>query len=365
MAISDDGMSSVESVGFGSQIGDSFKGILTGIVLFPLSLFMIFKVETCTQASDAFKNAVPVANMEEGKPIYVTGKLTADQVGNRFIQTGSYISVSVSSEVYAWDEDTKTEGSGSNKKKITECKLEWTSNPSNPSNFKLDKCKNKPLYKTSVSAETTYAKNGSVNQDGKAYNVDLESVNFTSDVKSMTPSEDQIIPNGFIKNGNYLYNRSNCSNDPIEGCERITLKTTPIPNENMTFLGSLNGTKIDFYSYKDEKFLSASPGDFKEALKDIKSDDSTMKWIMRAVCFFMMWGSFVMMSGPFTTLLEYIPFVGDFGSGALKFVFGVIAFIITSITIIIVKFWWLWLLIIVGGIGFGYYKRQQQKAQQA
>lgn len=46
MALSDDGMSSVEDVGFGEQIGDSFKSILAGIGMLPLSIFMIFKVET-------------------------------------------------------------------------------------------------------------------------------------------------------------------------------------------------------------------------------------------------------------------------------------------------------------------------------
>jgi hypothetical protein len=70
MAISNDGMSSSESVGFFSQFGDSVKGILTGFALIPLSIFLIFKVETCTQAGDAFKNAKPVTQMEEGKPVY-------------------------------------------------------------------------------------------------------------------------------------------------------------------------------------------------------------------------------------------------------------------------------------------------------
>ena len=77
IAISNDGMSSSESVGFYSQFGDSVKGILTGFALIPLSIFLIFKVETCTQAGDAFKNAKPVTQMEEGKPVYITGKLSA------------------------------------------------------------------------------------------------------------------------------------------------------------------------------------------------------------------------------------------------------------------------------------------------
>ncbi|MCB1144854.1 MAG: hypothetical protein KDK54_21585 [Leptospiraceae bacterium] len=363
MALSDDGMSSVEDVGFGEQIGDSFKSILAGIGMLPLSIFMIFKVETCTQASEAFKHAVPVTEKQEGKPIYVTGKLTASPIGNSFIRQGSYISVSVSSEVYAWDEETKTEGSGSNKKKRKTCKLEWTSNPDNPSSFTLEECKKKIAYKIPVKAETIYATNGKLTQDGTAYGVDLSKVSYTSDVKSETPTSDQIISNGYIPDGNYLYNRSDCDTNPTEGCQRIKLSTRPIPSEDMTFLGDLKSGNIDFYEYDDSKFLSASPGDFKEAMKDIKSDDSTMKWIGRILCFLVMWASFVMMAGPMTTLLEYIPFVGDFGSGIIKFVLGALAFVITFVTIVLVKFWYIWLLILIGSIGFAIYTRKNQQAQ--
>jgi hypothetical protein len=68
--------------------------------------------------------------------------------------------------------------------------------------------------------------------------------------------------------------------------------------------------------------------------------------------------SFVLMAGPLMTLLEFIPFVGEFGKGALNFVFGAIAFVITAVTIILVKFWYIWLLLILGGIGYAIYKRQ-------
>ncbi|MDX1958478.1 MAG: TMEM43 family protein [Leptospiraceae bacterium] len=360
MAISDDGMSSTESVGFFSQIGDSIKGILIGMVLLPASIYTVFKVETCTQAGAAFKNAKPVAQMEQGKPIYVTGKLTADPIGSRFVQPGKYIRISQDSQVYAWDEEEKTEGSGSNKKKIKECKLEWTTNPRNPSSFSLPGCKNKPFHKKLFQNETVVAQDGAVNADGKTYKVNLKDVNFTSAVPTRDPDDANIILNGFTKSDRYLFEKKECASSPIEGCERVNIDVTPIPEADMTFLGSLSGSSIVPYVFKDDKFLNASVGTYEQTLTDIKNDDSTMKWIGRGLAFLMMWAAFSMMAGPLTTLLEFIPFVGEFGSGAIHFVLGAVAFVITAITIILVKFWFIWLAILIGGIGFAYYKRKQK-----
>jgi hypothetical protein len=358
MAISDDGMFSSESVGFGSQIGDSIKGILAGIVLFPLSFYAIFKVETCNQAGDAFKKAKPISQKEEGKPIYVTGNLSADPLGSQFLKAGSYLSIAESSEVYAWDEEERTEGSGNNKKKIKECKLEWTSNPRNPSSFTLPNCKKKVHYKRKVESSTVHAQNGQISADGQKYSINLQEVSFASSVTGTDPSSEDYILGSYKPAGKYLYNDPNCDSSPREGCERVSVRATPIPSSEMTFLGDVNGNKIVKYIYKDDQFLNASIGNYQQTMANIKSDDATMKWVGRGIAFAMMWASFVLMAGPLMTLLEFIPFVGEFGKGALNFVFGAIAFVITAITVILVKFWYIWLLLLLGAIGYAIYKRK-------
>ncbi|MBP7281000.1 MAG: hypothetical protein KBA66_05455 [Leptospiraceae bacterium] len=365
MAISSDGMSSSESVGFFSQFGDSLKGILTGFALIPLSIFVVFKVETCTQAGDAFKNAKPVTQMEEGKPVYITGKLTAQPVGSLFVKQGNYISVSESSEVYAWDETERTEGDGSNKKKVRECKLKWTSNPDNPSSFKLPACKSKPFHQKRVKNDTNVATGGMLASDGKSYKVNLADTDFTSSVPSSKPADSEINTNGFVSSGNYLYENANCANSEFEGCERVTVSATPIPEGDMTFLGKLNGDTLGKFTYKDESFMSASVGDYAQTMKAIKSDDSTMKWIGRFCAFIMLWSGLSLLIGPVTMLLDFIPFVGTMGSSVLRFALGVVAFVIIAITSILVQFWYIWLLLIVGAVGYGYYKKKNAAATPA
>ncbi len=365
MAISSDGMSSSESVGFFSQFGDSIKGILTGFALIPLSLFLVFKVETCTQAGDAFKNAKPVTQMEEGKPVYITGKLTAQPVGSLFVKTGSYISVSESSEVYAWDEEERTEGEGSNKKKVRECKLKWTSDPESPSKFQLPACKAKAFHQRSVKSDTNVATGGKLSSDGKSYSVNLADTDFTSSVPSSKPADNELNMGRFVSSGTYLYSSSSCANNEVEGCERVSVSAIPIPDGDMTFLGTLKGDTLGKYTYKDEAFMSAGIGDYAQTMAAVKSDDSTKKWIGRFISFLMLWTGLSLLVGPVTMLLDFIPFVGTMGSSAIRFVLGIVAFVITAVTIILVKFWYIWLLLIVGAVGYGYYKKKNATATPA
>ncbi|MBM9502335.1 TMEM43 family protein [Leptospira sp. 201903071] len=356
---SPDGMSSTESVGFLSQMGNSFKSILTGVVLLPVSFIIIYNVETCEQASAALKNAAPVGSAKEGQPSYITGTLKASPLSGNFVKSGSYISYSVSSEVYAWDEEVKTEGSGSNKKEVRNCVLEWTSSPENPSGFKLSGCRSKAFHKKSVKDESESATGGSVLADGKSYSVNLSDVDFTSQVSSRDAHEDEIKTNGFVLGDGYLFSSKSCADEEKEGCERVKVSVTPIPDGEMTFIGDIKGTKVGkFVSEEGNKFLNASVGGFAETMKDIQSDDNTMKWVGRFIGFFAMFSSFTLMAGPLTSLLSFIPFVGDLGGGLIKVVLGVIAFVLTAITILLVKFWYIWLILLLGAIGYAIYKKK-------
>ncbi|MBE8364111.1 TMEM43 family protein [Leptospira borgpetersenii] len=356
---SPDGMSSTEGVGFLSQMGNSFKSILTGVVLLPVSFVIIYNVETCEQASAALKNAVPVGQAKDNQPSYVTGILKANPLGGRFVKSGPYISYSVSSEVYAWDEEVKTEGSGSNKKEVRNCVLKWTSSPENPSNFKLSGCRTKPYHRQSVKDQSDSASGAVIFSEGKNYSVNLEEVDFTSQVSSRDANENEILSNGFVYGEGYLYSSKACVESEKEGCERVQVSVTPIPEKDMTFIGDIKGNRVaHFTSAEGNKFLNASVGDFAETIADIKSDDNTMKWVGRFIGFIAMFSSFTLMAGPLTSLLSFIPFVGDLGGGLIKVVLGIVAFIITAITILLIKFWYIWLVLLLGGIGYAIYKRK-------
>lgn len=368
---SNDGMSSSESYGGFSQFGDSLKGMLTGFVLFPLSLFIIFKVETCQQAGDVLQKAVPVAEAKDGQPAYVTGKLQAEPLASRFIKKGKYIIVSNSTEIFAPYEQERTEGKGTDKRKFRRCKYKWMKSLKDPAVFKLSGCKRERerirrdtlLYPDA----TAYAKNAKVVAGGKTYQVNLKDVKLTSGVSRQEPDADALIAGTLTKAGKYLYTLPRCSEKGDEklllGCERVEVRVTPIPSGEMTFIGNIKGGAISpFTSNKGNKFLSAGIGTFKQTMGEVKSDDATMKRVGYFICFMMVWVSFMLLTGPLTTLVDFIPFVGEMGKAGINILLGVVAFVITAVTILIVKLWWLWILLFIGGIGYGIYKRKSQTA---
>ncbi|TGK00113.1 hypothetical protein EHQ53_04660 [Leptospira langatensis] len=351
MAFEDSG----EGGGILGSIGESIKGILAGVVLFPASLFLIYQVETCEQAGAALKGAVPASQAHSGVASYVTGKLSASPLGGEFVKPGKYISYSQSSEVYAWEETSKED---SNKKKTYDCKLDWVSSPTNPRDFKSSTCKSKPYHKSTIVDRNSYAFDARIKgEDGKTYTVSLGDVDLTSEVSSVVPEGGQL-SRGILEEG-HLYLSEKCARDTVEGCERISVSVVPIPEENMTFVGSVSGTTVGKFTSKEgNKFLNASIGDYLTTMKDIQSDDNTQKWIMRGLCFAVMWVSFILLLGPLMSLLSFIPFVGEFGKAALSIVLGIIALLITAVTILLVKFWYIWLILGLAAIGFAIYKRR-------
>ncbi|MEI1278699.1 TMEM43 family protein [Leptospira venezuelensis] len=344
---------------FGS-IGDSFKGMLAGVVLFPLSLYLIFQVETCEQASAALKGALPASQAKAGVASYVTGKLSADTLGGEFVKPGKYISYSQSSEVYAWKETSKEDSK--TKKTIYDCELDWISSPKNPKNFKDPACKSKPFYKATVDDKSSVASDAKVKtDDGKTYSVNLSKVDLTSAVPSVSPGSGELSKG--IAEGDHIYLSQKCASDQTEGCERISVSLVPVPEESMTFVGSVSGSSIgEFTSEEGNKFLNASVGDYQTTMKDIQSDDNTTKWLMRLGCFIAMWVSFNLLAGPLLSLLSFVPFVGELGKAALSVVFGVVAFVITAITILLVKFWYIWLILGLAAISYAIYKKKAATA---
>ncbi|TGK04872.1 hypothetical protein EHO59_08435 [Leptospira semungkisensis] len=355
MAFEDSG----EGGGILGSIGESIKGILAGVALFPASLFLIYQVETCEQAGAALKGAVPAAQAQAGLASYVTGKLSANSLGGEFVKPGKYISYSQSSEVYAWEETSKED---SNKKKTYDCKLDWVSSPKNPRDFKSSQCKSKQYHRSTVEDKDSYASDARIKgEEGKTYTVHLGEVDFTSEVGSIVPEAGQL-SRGTVEDG-YLYLSEKCARDTVEGCERISVSVVPIPEENMTFVGSVSGASVGKFTSKEgNKFLNASVGDYLTTMKDIQSDDNVQKWVMRGVCFVVMWVSFILLLGPLMSLLSFIPFVGEFGKAALSIFLGIIAFLITGITILLVKFWYIWLILGLAAIGYAIYKRKAATA---
>jgi len=354
----------VEEQGALSQIGSSFKGMLTGFVCFVVSFFVLWCGATRIDWSKQFKDAVPVEKAKAEQPAYLTGTPVADKIGDTYLPQGNYLVISKTPEVYAYVEHTesesKTERKGVTRKKVTKTKttysysLEWTSNPPEISSFKSDKWQtwarnnrvnpNITNPKLTEKAESIHTPKCTVND----YNIDVSKVSFM----------------GARQELDTVYVRGSASS-PRLGDKRI--KYSVVPSDiQYTFVGSVSGKNMEaYYKNEDDYKFAAAPGEFKDVLKALRDEYKTA-----GIMYF--WGGFLLMAiglvllaGPVTTLLEFIPFLGELGSGVIKVVLVIIALIISAVFYWLIKLWWLWLIIIAALIAFIIIKRRTAKPAEA
>lgn len=327
-----------------SQIGSSVKGMFVGLICFIAAFPVLYCGATRVIWHKVFKNAVAVEQAKAGVPVYVTGVTTADKIGDPpNVAVGNYLKISRTPQVYAWvehvKEESKTEREGVGTKKTTTTKtysyaLEWTSDPKPISSFKQDKWQEfchtnniDPNVQNPVleeKAESIYAPNCQV----KGYAVNVKEVEFYSGSQDMGSKYVKGAPGA-----------------PKLGDKRINYSAYP-SNVEYTFIGKLSEKSIVPYHEKTESKLAAGVGSFEALLQNIKSEDQ-----LKGILFFI--GGLLLMAiglnglvGPITTLLDFIPFLGQMGAGLIRIVLTIIALIIATVFYWAIKLWWLWLILI-------------------
>lgn len=164
------------TTGWGSRFGNSFKGIVVGIVLFVAATALLYwnegrTVKTGDSINEAKSVTVPlgdtgtVAADLNGKVVYGTGRLTTeDSIGDdAFGAKGVALSVNRQVEFYQWQESTRTEkkkkvGGGEETVTTYSYNKGWGSSPVDSSNFKYpDGHENTTLL--TVEDENWYAPN--------------------------------------------------------------------------------------------------------------------------------------------------------------------------------------------------------------
>jgi hypothetical protein len=328
-----------------SQIGSSFKGMLVGFACFVVSFIVLWCGATRIDWSREFKGAVPAEKATGDEAAYVTGTPLADEIGDAYLSRGKYLKISKTPEVYAYVERTEskseTKKKGVTRKKVTKTKttysyvLEWTTSPKDISSFN-QKFWNRFARNRRISpnisnptltekADTIYNPRCSVN----GYSIDVSRVGFMGGSKDLD-----------------IVYVSGSRGSPRLGDMRMRYSVIP-SDITYTFAGSVSGKKMDAYYRSDEEYkFVAVPGEFRDLLKALKQSYKTAGT-------FYFWGGFLLMAiglvllaGPVTTLLEFIPFLGGLGSGLIKVVLVIIALILSAVFYWLIKLWWLWLIIV-------------------
>lgn len=359
--------------------GMGFKGVLLGMALGALSFFLVYQGACRAQASEGYSKAKPIAEWKAGskEAFFVTGKIDPKRIGDKDFLNDDVPAMQLGRtvEVYAWQGEKKS-SSGSDKKKDKDkkdkkkkdkdkkkkdkykCEKGWTEKVKRDKEFergcegkpftakKIDSKKEKNAVVTIQSGDTQYTVGDATFVD----TLSITSENIAKHVKADAP---------IVKKGDYFYDKATCGGDKIDtkmiGCHRIKFIGVLADQSDYTVLGGEVKEGVDSKGKgRIEGLAPFQPqickGTKESCLKGISKKDSRSTWLFWIGSVLAMFFSMVLVTGPLTNLIEKIPLIGGFGSGLLKFVMFIFSFILMTAVFFLVKWWFVWVGLAVGGI---------------
>ena len=340
-----DHFTEVETTGYFQRIMNSLGGVVLGILLFLASFILLYWNEGRVDLSQVAKTAIEIPALapppaEIGSFVSVTGTLTSEeQLGDDlFLAPGDYIALKRQSEMYAWEEDSKTTthknlGGSKTKRTTYTYQKSWKEDPENSSSFKNPQGHQNPAKK--ISSQLFRVSLAQIGQ----YRFDLQSLNFpTPSSVSLTASNFQPHSQypGVTQSDEYLFVGSGALQAPQIGDIRIRYQAL---NKEIqaTVLGSLgsSNTISSYVGPRDISIYRLFPGDRAQAISTLSTEHKMLTWGLRGGGFLIMWIGMNLIIGPLNVLLDIIPFVGTLTETATTGVTFIAAFVLSGLTILI------------------------------
>ncbi len=335
----------VTTTSFGERIGNSFKGILFGLLLFAGGTGLLYWNEgRAVRTGDAIHEAqlatVALANIDiidtafNGKMVHATGKaVTTDTLKDPATGiTINAIALTRKVSYYQWVQSSTTKETkhldGSVEKTTTYTyEKEWTDEPVSSANFKKPQGHQNTLL-ANLESRTWTAKNvtfgaytlpdflihaiGGAEEFAPILNhEDLQRKLFPESVQS---AESEALVH---VRQNILYLGKE-PHDPDIGDMRIIYSAKP--QNNISILARVHGNTFDkFLASNGETFYQLDMGIVGADImyQGAKDANSTLTWILRGVGVVMVVIGLNLLIAPLTTLASIVPLLGDiFGAGA-------------------------------------------------
>jgi hypothetical protein len=363
-----DKFTEVTSRSWGSNIMNSIKGVVFGLILFIGSFVVLWMNEGRQDMSVAAELCMSIKPDiiqadAEGKPVCVSAKMTSEEtLGDpEFLMPGDYITLSRHVEMFAWVENQSSEerkkiGGGTETVTTYTYEKKWTSSSSVSTNFRYPEGhENQPSTMEDKSVTVQSAKVG-------AYSVALDGLSLPSEnpveikqnmlislqpqsagdkiVQKTSTGGDVIVeggsaPAGRRLEGGYIYIGKGSLQSPGLGDVRIKYDALP-KNIYVTVFGKLQGDRIVPYMYKGEyKLFRAFTAERDESIAILAKEFKVTGWILRVIGFVMMWIGLSMFFGPINAVLDVLPILGSVGRGIVSFVMFFVALILSIVTVLI------------------------------
>jgi hypothetical protein len=353
-----------------SRIANSFMGVLFGLILIPFSIWGLWwnegqpDLSILAQASVAV-DATQMDLNTEGQFVAVTGTLDSKTTlaDDPWMQSGNYISLYRRVEMYAWEESTSTTetedtfGGGSTTSTTYSYNKTWTESPSNSSNFEYPaghENPSKPINSLSQTVETASI---------GAYEIAAQQMTLPSGER-VTPKP-ATLPEGYVLQGDYIFNRTEAASNPAIGDIRISFEALK-SGVTVTALGQQQGKNIVRHKVDKQEFYRVFMGSRDDALATLHTEYMIRIWLIRIFGILGIFVGLQLIVGPVGRILGVIGILGK----AVDGIFGLINFILAitiGFTVIIISqiFHNIWLLLIIIALiiaGTVYFLRKRSNA---
>ena len=386
-----------EKVSYGSRIGDSFRGMLPGILMFLGAFPLLFwnegrAVKTARALDEGQGVVIEVESNKtidpdnDGKLVHMTGRADVSNViedAEFGIREENCIRLERTVEIYQWVEHSETTekknlGGSVTKTTTYSYALQWCDEPVNSSGFKKPGHDNPPgemeFKSRTWEAETVTfgAFRLSERQIARIGNDRdyMIPASFTSLVARVQVAGGTIYVPEAGTRGNALNNR-NVASQTRPGDMRVRYRV--VKPHDVSIVSKQRGESfVPFTSKKGGGYkvdlLKDGVADPDEMFEEARTSNAVLTWFLRVLGFFLMFFGLKKFLAPLSTLGDVLPILGDVLEVGLGLVAGVIALVCALVTCAIA--WVIYrpllgivLLVLAGaGIWFLWRKRAALKA---
>ena len=347
----------VKTTSYGTRVGNSFRGIGTGIILFIAATVLLWwnegrAVKTTKMLNEAEKAYVEMENPSkkdaalDGELVHATALATTQDslVDARFGFGATAISLQRSVEYYQWVEhaESKSEDKLGGKEVTTTTytySKEWVSSPIQSESFKDPDYQNKNMVLTVVEPETQWAENVSFgayklneslihsisSREPVALAIDENILKDLNDGISRIQKKDSL---SYVhQDGNVLY-IGRVPSSPEVGDVRITWEKV-VPAK-VTIISQVDGDTFKPFKAKNGKTFQTLVMGKKDASEIFESEHSGNKmllWVFRILGILLVIAGLKGIFGFLETILKVVPFLANilgWGVGLVCTVVGVV-----------------------------------------
>ena len=371
------------NVSYGSRVGNSFKGIGTGILMFLAGTALLWWnegrfVKTDKMLNEAQGKTEELATIDkisadmDGQLVYATGMAVTNDslVDPNFCFGVKAVKMRRTVEYYQWTEQKHEEkkdklGGGQEIKTTYTYKQDWVSQPVQSSQFKDPAYQNRNFVLAEVEPFDTKAENvkfgafvlnpGQISSisGNDALDVKIDSVKLvgmSNDTKQTARSKGYAVGSDTAKFvhavDNVLYYGQNPAS-PATGDVRVTWTYVKPENKVTIIAVQKDNTFTDFKAENGKKFSTLVMGtkSADEIYQSEHDSNSTMMWILRIVGIMIVIGGLKGIFGFIETILKVVPFIaGIFGWGV-----GVVCTVVGLVwSLIVIALAWLFYRPVIG-----------------